>query len=69
MEAPMRPSAVVLVEEQGRALVQRDVRDVLNGLPLVTLPVDPQVARAIDAGLLGARLPGSLSRRLAELGV
>lgn len=68
-EAPVRPSAVVLVEEPGRALGRRDVRAVLNGLPLVSIPADPALARTVDAGLLGARLPGSLSRGLVELGV
>jgi hypothetical protein len=48
MAAPVRPSAVVLVEEPGRALGRRDVRAVLNGLPLVSVPVDPAVARAVQ---------------------
>ncbi len=62
LAAPVRPSGVVLVSEPGRALHRRDVEDVL-GVPVwAELPVDPSVARAVDAGLLGARLPRGLAR-------
>jgi hypothetical protein len=69
VHAPVRPSAVVLVEEPGRALGRRDVRAVLAGLPLVTVAADAAVARAIDAGLLAARLPARLGQGLAAVGV
>lgn len=60
-----RPDGIVLVEEDGRALGRTDVEDVL-GVPVVaTVPVDPAVARAVDAGLLVARLPVALGRPLA----
>lgn len=62
--APVRPSAVILVDEPGRALSRRDVEDVL-GVPVrAVVPVDPTVARAVDAGLLPARLPRVLARAL-----
>jgi hypothetical protein len=49
---PLRAHGVVLLRERDRALSERDIEDVL-GLPVVaTLPVEPAMARAIDAGLL-----------------
>lgn len=65
-----RAAGVVLVEEPGRALGDRDVADVV-GLPVrARVPVRPSVARAVDAGLLPSRLPGPLAGpagRLADL--
>lgn len=65
VQAPVRPSAVVVIEEPGRALCHLEVEAVLPGLPVIAIPADPAVARAIDAGLLSARLPTSLGERLA----
>jgi hypothetical protein len=57
---PLRPSGVVLVSESGRALSRADVEAVL-GVPVrASVPVDPAIARAVDAGLLAARLPRPL---------
>ena len=62
--APVRPSAVVLVMEEGRALTARDVEAAL-GVPVrAEVSVTAQVARAVDAGVLMARLPRSLEREL-----
>ncbi len=64
LDAPLRPSAVVLVTEDGRSLGRADVEDVL-GVPVrAELRVDPAVARAVDAGLLAGRLPRGLERAL-----
>jgi len=61
---PVRPDAVVLVDEPGRSLGHRDVEAVL-GVPVrAVVPLEASIARAIDAGLLLARLPRSLSRAL-----
>ena len=60
-------SGVVLVEEPGRALRSADVERAL-GLPVrASLAWDPAVARAVDAGLLTARLPSGLGRSLRRL--
>ncbi len=60
-------AGAVLVEEQGRSLSARDVSDVL-GVPVVArVPVKPAVARAIDAGVLAARLPDLLARPAGDL--
>ncbi len=64
LAAPVRPSAVILVEERKRALDALDVEEVL-GVPVqAVVPWDPAIARCVDAGLLGARLPASLAAAL-----
>jgi hypothetical protein len=62
--APIRPSGVVLVHDQRRALGKADVEDVL-GVPVrAEVAWDAAVARAVDAGLLATALPSPLSRDL-----
>lgn len=64
LACPLRPSEVVLLTEPGRSLSRADVEDCL-GVPVVAeVAVDPAVARAVDAGLLAARLPRRLVREL-----
>jgi hypothetical protein len=56
----VRPTGIVLVDEPGRALTSSDVEHAL-GVPVVAeVRLDPAVARAVDAGLMVARLPRSL---------
>lgn len=64
---PVRPSGVVLVAEPGRALGADDVEHVLEVPVVLEVPLDPAVARAVDAGLLAARVPRSLARALRSL--
>jgi hypothetical protein len=62
--APVRPAGVILVAEPGRSLQRRDVEELL-GVPVwAEIPLDATVARAVDAGLLGARLPRPFERGL-----
>lgn len=64
LAAPIRPSGVILVEEPKRSLDVTDIESVL-GVPVhAVVPWDPGIARAVDAGLLGARLPRSLAAAL-----
>ena len=64
LAAPIRASGVVLVTEEGRSLSGRDVEAAL-GIPIrAEVPFDPAVARAVDAGLLAARVPRGLERSL-----
>lgn len=66
MAAPARPSAVVLVEEEKRSLDALDVEDVL-GVPVrAVVPWHPAIARSVDAGLLGSRVPAMLAGALRE---
>jgi hypothetical protein len=63
---PLRPSEVVLVTEPGRSLGRRDVERAVGAPVIADVAVDPQVARAVDAGLLVRRLPRGLARDLAH---
>jgi hypothetical protein len=65
--SPIRPSAVILVEEGGRSIGRRDVEAAL-GVPVrAVVAHDPKIARAVDAGLLAGRLPGVLQRPLRHV--
>lgn len=64
LDAPIRPSGVILVNEPGRSLESEDIADVL-GVPIrAEVAWDVTVARAVDAGLLIGRLPRALSKPL-----
>jgi hypothetical protein len=65
-DMPLRPSGVVFVDEPGRALDRFDVEAVLGVDVVAVVPVDPAIARAVDAGLLGIRLPRMLARALRD---
>lgn len=56
----IRPTGVVMVDEPGRALTSSDVEHALSVPVVAEVRLDPAVARAVDAGLLIARLPRSL---------
>ncbi len=59
-----RPSGVVLLAEPGRALRAHDVEAAIDAPVVATVALDPAVARAVDAGLLAARLPRLIQREL-----
>jgi hypothetical protein len=60
-------TGVILIHEPGRALTTNDVERAI-GRPVVgEVAWDPAIARAVDAGLLGTRLPSSLARPLVRL--
>jgi hypothetical protein len=61
---PVRPSGVILVTEPGRALGRSDVEQVVGAPVRAEIAVDPAIARAVDAGVLSARLPRGLERAL-----
>ncbi len=62
-----RPSEVALVVEPGRALDRHDVEAVVGAPVTMRIPVDPAVARSVDAGLLARRPPRSLVRAVGAL--
>lgn len=65
--SPVRPSGVVLVEEEGRAIGRRDIEGAL-GVPVrAVVAHHVRIARAVDAGLLVGRLPASLERSLRRV--
>ena len=59
-QSSLRPTGIVLVDEPGRALTSSDVERALGAPVVAEVRLDPAVARAVDAGLLIARLPRSL---------
>jgi len=63
---PLRPSAVVLVAEEGRAITAGDIETALAVPVRAQVSVTAQVARAVDAGVLRHRLPRSLERELRD---
>ena len=65
--SPHQPSGIVLMYEDGRALVASDIAD-LGSCPIVLqIEMDVAIGRALDAGLLITRLPQRLDRALAKL--
>ena len=54
--------AAVVVDEPGRSLTRREIADVLGTPVIARVPVRDTVARAVDAGVLPARLPDVLGR-------
>lgn len=59
-----KPHGIVLVTESGRALTATDVESVLSAQVVASIPHDAAVSRAVDAGLLAARMPALLQRHL-----
>ncbi len=64
---PVRPSGVVLVTEAGRALNRSDCERATGTPVLATVAVDPDIARAVDAGMLRTRVPKGAVRVLGRL--
>lgn len=58
--APVRASGVVLVTEPGRVLSRDDIAAAAKAPVVAEIPLDPQVARLVDSGLLRGRLPRAL---------
>jgi hypothetical protein len=64
VSCPLRPSGVVLVTEEDRALDEWDVEAAL-GVPVTAkVRMTAQVARVVDAGLLAVNLPKTRARDL-----
>lgn len=61
------PTGVIVVHEPGRALRAQDVAAAVRAPVVAEINLDPAVARAVDAGLLAARLPRTLAVALGEL--
>lgn len=64
VESPLRPSEVVVVREPGRVLSRQEIEQAIGAPVRAEVETDPAVARAVDAGLLGGRLPRTLERGL-----
>ncbi|WP_420639497.1 hypothetical protein [Candidatus Poriferisocius sp.] len=64
---PVRPTGVVLVAEAGRALTRSDCERAIGAPVLATVAVDPDIARAVDAGMLRTRVPKGAVKALGRL--
>ena len=62
-----RPDGIVLVAEPGRSLTAGDVARAIGAPVVAEVAVDPAIARAVDAGLLAARLPRAMVKSLQTL--
>lgn len=62
-----RPTGIVLLKEQGRALTTRDVQSVVGAPVVAEITVADGIARSVDAGLLATRLPTQLAKELQVL--
>jgi hypothetical protein len=60
------PTGVIVVDEAGRSLSNRDIEASLGTEVVASISVDPSVARAVDAGLLTVRLPSIMRRELND---
>lgn len=67
LQGVLRPTGIVLVDEEARALDERDVAEVLGAPVVAVLPVEPSIARAVDAGLLATRQSRRARRALRAL--
>lgn len=65
--SPIRPTGIILVNEPGRALREVDVESAVGAPILAVVAHDPQVARAVDAGLMSRRLPRMLRKDLEDM--
>jgi hypothetical protein len=65
--ASPKPTSIVVIEEQGRALTARDVEHVI-GVPVIAqIPIEAKISRAVDAGLFVTRYEQVISQFLPEL--
>ena len=64
---PLRPSGVVLVAEAGRALTRSDCERAIGTPVVATLAIDPDISRAVDAGMLRTRVPKESARALSAV--
>jgi MinD superfamily P-loop ATPase len=56
----VQPTGIAVIHEPGRALTADDVERAIGAPVVFETRLDPAVARAVDSGLLVARLPRSL---------
>ena len=67
VSSPVRPTGVVLVAEAGRALTRSDCERAIGTPVVATVAIDPDTARAVDAGMLRTRVPNQALRSLSVL--
>lgn len=60
------PDGIIVINEPGRALNTSDIEAVIGAPVIAELPIDPTIARTIDAGLLTSRPPRTTLRNLLQ---
>lgn len=65
--AAVSPSGVVVVREPGRSLTDAAIADTIQAPVVLTVALDPAVARAVDSGLLTSRLPRRFTDVMREV--
>lgn len=65
MDHDLAPTEVALVREPLRSLDAADLTAALGAPVRTTVPFDPAISRAVDAGLLRTRLPRALAKAVA----
>ena len=64
---PVRPTGVVLVTEAGHVLTRSDCERFIGTLVVATVATDPDIARAVDSGMLSTRIPKQAMDSLGAL--
>jgi hypothetical protein len=65
--ATSRPDEIIVIREPQRALNQRDIEQAVGVRVAMVIDLDPGIARAVDAGLLAARLPRPTAAELRQM--
>jgi hypothetical protein len=65
--ATPRPDEIIVIREPQRALNQRDIEQAVGVRVAMAIDLDPGIARAVDAGLLAARLPRPTAAELRQM--
>ena len=63
---PNHPTKMVVLSEEGRALTTSDCERAV-GAKAVTIQVDPDIARAVDAGMLRTRVPNDAVKAAGQI--
>ena len=66
VSSPVRPTGVVLVAEAGHVLTRSDCEGFIGAPVAATVAIEPDIARAVDSGMLSAGIP---EQSLDSLGV
>ena len=67
LHLPARPTGTIVLRERGRLLGSGDLERATGTVVVADLAVDPAVGRAVDAGLVNARLPRSVRGALGAV--
>lgn len=60
-------AGAVVIEHPGRAIGAREIDDVLSLRVIARIPARESIARAVDAGVLAARVPDVLARPMGDI--